>query len=264
MTMTVGMFVWEELVSQDASILQPFADAGVSRVYVKAADGVVGGKWFSQLSNNLTALKAMFQEVYGWHYIYGQGLESSIALSVSALDIDGWVIDAESEFEKANSNPSVYGVPVMKAFGLRPVLLTSFAYAAEHSGIGYKSWDTIIDGFMPQLFPLYSGWPNIPGSITLAYQQYTGLGLTKPIYPLGELFLEAPLTPTQMVADNDVTSFLGNANVGGYEHAALWRAGIVSPTPIKNFIKPTPPGPTLEQRVAKLEQWARTLQPYPS
>lgn len=250
--LSVGVFVWN---MADTSIdeLTQLAASGVTRIYLKCGDG---NTYWSQFSYSFAALKKIFKEVYAWQYIYGSGDESLPAQRAANFAPDGFVIDAEGEFESQSAiRPAAY-IASIKRYLKCPILLSSFAYAKQHAGIRFSEWDALVDGYLPQLFPLYPGWPNIPDSITLAYNEYTGL-TTKPIYPLGELFLS---TGPQQTTCNDLTAFIQNAGAGGYEHCALWRAGLLPDSQcFANILKPTPPSPTLEERVANLEAWASSF-----
>jgi hypothetical protein len=248
---TVGIWVWEA-GQIGTPTLADWAAAGVARVYVKAGDGVT--PWTAQLAALLPQIKALGMETYGWSYVRGEAGEEGPAIAALKAGVDGWVIDAEREVEDGGNawTPAQY-CAALRAVADKPILMSSFGQPKAHPKMGWSAWGAAVDGFCPQIFPFLAGWPGSNAdTITLMYQQYSSY-TNKPLYPVGELWRDEVMP---VVVGNDVFDFLANCQAGGYDHASLFRAGIMGQDvadAVRTFAGPVAPVASLEQRVANIE-----------
>lgn len=251
--MIVSLWIWEAQQITTPT-LTDWAAAGISRIYLKAAESAQLWQQFGVL---LPVVKSLGMECWGWQYAYGDAGEEQPAIAALGMGADGWVIDAEAEYEAGGNawTPQSYAADVRRASD-KPVLLSSFGEPLAHPGMGWTQWDQAVDGYAPQLFPFYAGWPGTnAATITLAYNQHRTF-TQKPLYPTGELWRD-PNSP--VVVASDVLDFLANCQAGGYDEASLYRAGLMDQAcsdAVARIIGPPtpPPGPLdLEGRVAKIE-----------
>lgn len=255
--MKADLWVWNEKDEQPPSpSLAAWRAAGIDTIYLKCGDGTY--VW-DQFARELPALHALGFKVWAWQYVYGAGNETGPAIAAMDAGADGFIIDAEGEWERSASvSPSAY-VAAIRAVSNKPIYLSSFGQPHLHGGMRWSIWDTIIDGYIPQVFP--DAWGlTIADAITRMYQSHSGLSLIQPIYPAAYLYPQA----NPVVNGADVAEFLGQAQAGGYERVSFWRDGIMGQDcvdALSAFLAlppapPTPaPGAALEERVARIESY---------
>ena len=107
-----GFYIWQIPRCEGgnpAAIAATAKAAGLSHVLIKIADG---SEWaynydiergIDLVPPVLDALKQEGIEVWGWHYIWGKNPRGEARLAIRRareLGIDGYVIDAETEFKQ--------------------------------------------------------------------------------------------------------------------------------------------------------------------
>ena len=159
-----GWFIWQIPRCEGGApeaIAHQAAGAGLTHVLIKVAERTFG-VGFDKNGRDLVppivdALRARGIEVWGWHYIYGDSPtgEASIAVKrCTELRLDGYVIDAESEFKlpgkaavaRTFMNALRAGLPNL------PVALSSYRYPSLHPQVPWKDFLEKCDLAMPQVY----------------------------------------------------------------------------------------------------------------
>ena len=159
-----GWFIWQiprcEGGAPDA-IAQKAATAGLTHVLIKIAERTYGVGFDKngrdQVPAIADALRARGIEVWGWHYIYGDNPagEASIAIKrCTDLRVDGYVIDAESEFKLPGKAAVARTFMSALRAGLPnlPVALSSYRYPSLHPQLPWKDFLEKCDVAMPQVY----------------------------------------------------------------------------------------------------------------
>lgn len=249
--MEIGVWVWgignrEEFSGSLMESLDFLAEHGVSRLYVKAADGIY--EW-TQFAKVINPLKDRGFEVWSWSYCYGEDPQREAELALKAIDLGsaGHVLDAEAEFRDLQDNAvaAEYLCSTVKAFTDKPLWYTSFAYPRFHPRFPWQAFNQHCDGAMPQVFSAYGGvWsPTETGSI--AATDYSNAGLLKPIVPVWEMFTpeSQSLSAGEYVAAwNDALEFgrldifrWGIVGAMGYETLRMLKGG-AAPHPCHDLV----------------------------
>ncbi|MEK6255704.1 MAG: hypothetical protein N2C13_00115, partial [Chloroflexota bacterium] len=107
-----GMFIWQlwNTESEDPEAIASLAkEADFSHVLIKVADGTNTynydrDKQYDRVPAVAMALRAQGIQVWGWQYVYGDnplGEARRAAQRVDGLGLDGFVIDAESQYKES-------------------------------------------------------------------------------------------------------------------------------------------------------------------
>jgi len=154
-----GFFTWKLPNCENGRpdrIAQRAADAGLSHVLIKVADAYTP---FGDQGLNREVVEALHDrriQVWGWHYIYGRepAAEAGVAVSqVRALGLDGYCVDAESEFKQAGKDAAARTFMGELRGGLPnlPVALSSYRYPSIHE-IPWSVFLERCDYNMPQVY----------------------------------------------------------------------------------------------------------------
>lgn len=269
-------------------ITQRALDTGVSAVLIKAADGVnpynLAGVYpfysDSILGPLVTKLHLAGIEAWGWHYVYGTNPagEADRALTrIQQLPWDGWIVDAEKECKQPGRAPgaALYMDRLRLAYPKLIIGLTSYRYPALHPELPWAEFLKYCNFAMPQVYWMQSHNPVFQLNKTLTqYQElYARLKIEPlPIIPAGAAFHEHgwQSSPAEIIAFSEHVQALGLVGCSWWEWASAYRYGLEdavakldwpAPPPFEPpapLPPPEPPGPTLEQRLDKLEAWAET------
>jgi hypothetical protein len=219
MTLTgKGMMIWQIPNCESGNvttIASMAASAGFSYIMIKIADGPYAySKNKTLLPSLVTALKAKGIGVWGWHYIYGENPSGEAAIAISQMntyDLDGYVIDAESEFEVsgASTTAATFMTALRKGLPSKPVGLCAFRWPSYHPTFPWAAFLSKCDYNMPQVYWMSAHNPAYQLDKTLT--EFKALGNYKPIIPTGPAFYESSWSPTSA----EVTSFLNEAKTLG-------------------------------------------------
>lgn len=103
------------------------------------------------------ALRAKGIQVWGWHYVYSHDPlgEAKIAISQTRrFALDGYVIDAESEYKLAGREAVArsFMSELRKGLASTPVALSSFRWPTYHRTFPYAAFLEKCDLNMPQVY----------------------------------------------------------------------------------------------------------------
>jgi hypothetical protein len=222
-----GFYIWKikNCEGGDAAQIAKIAkNAGLSHVLIKVANGIYSYNydWTSKIDlvpPVARALKSAGVQVWGWHYVYGNQpvSEARIAIRrVAELDLDGYVIDAESEYKESGKAAAARKFMQQLTAGLDssvPVALTSYRFPSLHP-IPWNEFLKHCDYNMPQVYWMQAHNPGAQLAQTLREYESPNIKYRPPIFPVGAAFREHGWEPTK----NEVVEFLDTScalNLGG-------------------------------------------------
>jgi hypothetical protein len=216
-----GMWIWQLEKSDGGNvdaIAARAAAAGVSTVFVKAADGATPWAQFSPLL--VGALHQHGLRACAWQFVYGADPAGEAAAATAAVGAgaDCFVIDAESQYEGRYAAAQKYVTALRGAVGASyPIGLTSFPYVDYHPNLPFSVF-LGPGGAQVNLPQVY--WKDIGGTVdavsahTLAHNRIYGT----PIAPLGQTY-QSP-APEELRRFRQVWSAYGAAGLSWWS----WQA----------------------------------------
>lgn len=197
-----GWFIWQVSRCEHGSpqaIADRAAAAGLSHVLIKVVDRAhaFGISWRGQdlVAPVAEALRARGIQVWGWHYVYGQQpvAEARAAVQrVRQLGLDGYVIDAEGEYERPGMTDPAHAFMNALKESLPAetlVALSSYRYPSLHRNLPWATFLEHCDLVMPQVYWL--GAHNSAVQLTRSVKENSDaklVGVTRPVVPTGAAF----------------------------------------------------------------------------
>ena len=187
-----GMYLWQikrVLGGDPARIAQACVDAGLTHVWIKVADGIqeynkwgiVNGREYYNLQSGedlvpplIAALRDRGISPWGWQYIYGTYPDREALLAYErckSLGVDGFVINAEKEFERDNTSAKMdwdkqqraaqtYSASLyLNMGGDMPIGFSSFRYPTAHP-LPYPAFLGVCNFNAPQVYWIGSNNPE--------------------------------------------------------------------------------------------------------
>lgn len=212
--------------------------AGLQWITVKCGDN--GNVWTQFNTDLIDRAHAAGLKIFGWAYVYGGAdtdAEINVALNALNLGADGFIIDAEIEYEAIGqkANATKYAGAIKAAFPNRFLAHAPFPIISSHTAYPYVEFGTLCDAVMPQAY-----WADIGGTAYAAamvtrmnteWNNWQG-GLSgpqrnaiKPIIPIGQGYnsvkgnVDGAQIETFMSALRTIAS---PASVGGYRGVSFW------------------------------------------
>jgi hypothetical protein len=212
-----GFFIWQipHCESGDPSrIAARSAAAGLTHVLIKIADA---GSAFNLDRNGrdlvppvVAALHARGIQVWGWHYVYGYDPDAEARVAVqrtNALQLDGYVIDAEVQYQLAGRNAVAQSFcrQLRAGLGNLPVALSSFRYPTVHPQLPWSTFLQYCDYNMPQVYweQSHDGAAQLARSVN----EFRKITPYRPIVPTGPAYSNAGWRP----AASELTAFMQEA-----------------------------------------------------
>jgi hypothetical protein len=226
-----GFFLWKikNCEGGDADkIARTAKKAGLSHVLIKVANGIYSYNYDWNLKIDLVppvakALRSKGIQVWGWHYIYGNQPRSEARIAVrrvQELDLDGYVIDAESEYKESGKTTAAKQFMQELKAGLGnsvPLALSSYRYPSLHP-IPWNEFLEKCDYNMPQVYWLKAHNPGAQLAQTLRAYESPSIKYHPPIIPVGAAFREHGWEPTI----HEVLEFLDTARALNLKAANFW------------------------------------------
>jgi|GEM_PF-872065 len=216
---------------------------GMQWITVKCGDG--GSIYPSAAAPQFTAdlvnrAHAAGLKIFGWAYAYGANVpgEISVATNCLGLGADGFIIDAETEYEVLANNSAAataYCQGIRAAYPNRFLAHAPYPIISSHSGFPYIAFGTNCDAVMPQAY-----WADIGGTnyaVTMVTRLNTEWrnwqnGLTgfntnaiKPIAPIGQGYNSVNGPVDGLSITNFINALKTNspaATAGGYRGVSWW------------------------------------------
>ena len=226
---------------------------GMQFIVVKVGTGSTnfnGSGNSPQFNSNLVyQAHAVGLKIFGYTRSYGTDIpgEINLAAYVYNLGADGFVIDAEAEWESSHlgtNGPAralQYGQGIRQLYPNKFLAHAPFPIISYHSSLPYKEFGLYCDAVMPQDYwksigvsPSYmvswmdNEWRTWQNSLTGIYTN-----AIKPLAPLAQGW--SPAT-NEVTTGAEITEFVGAlkndaapVTVGGYRGMSFWRADLHNP-----------------------------------
>ena len=211
-----GFMIWKVRDCEGGSpslIKNAAKGANLTHVLIKIADGVNSYNIVNnvdQAAPVIQTLQANNIKVWGWHYIYGSDPagEAAIAIKrVKNLNLNGYIIDAESQFEVSgmSTRASTFMTKLRNGLPDTPVALSSFRFPTLHSGFPWKTFLNKCDYNMPQVY--WQAAHNPEAQLKRCVQEFNNLEPKLPVMPTGPVYKYGDWQPTAQ----DMVEFLNAA-----------------------------------------------------
>src|SRR4030042_852492 len=230
-----GYYIWQlwNCERGDAQAITARAkQAGLTHLLIKIADGtrsynVDATRGVDLVPPVLRACKEAGIEVWGWHYVRGDNPigEAQFAVQRSRqLGIDGYVIDAEAEYQTlGKTNAATRFMRELRA-GLPnlPIALSSYRFPDRHRQLPWSAFLEGCDYSMPQVY--YEQAHNPTQQLEMCVDQYMALRPARPGIPTAPAYGRGDWRPTAPEA----VLFLAKAKELGLSAANVWSWDVAS------------------------------------
>jgi hypothetical protein len=224
-------------VTTNLALFQYLKNKGMKWVTVKAGDGTSTWSQFSaQLVNDAHAAGL---KIFAWTYMYGANPtgEADVAKAALAKGADGFIIDAEGEYERLANNAAAattFCQAVRAAYPNHFLAHAPFPIVSYHSAFPYYTFGKYCDAVMPQDY-----WDAIEVSATYMntwrnnewnslYNNWRATGKAdaiKPIIPIAQGWNVS----TNSLSGAEIHEFVNAmkattnpASPGGYKGVSFW------------------------------------------
>jgi hypothetical protein len=188
-----GFFTWQLARCEGGSpvrIAARAADAGLSHVLIKIADGIepCGDNGLNRAV--VQALREQHILVWGWHYVYGRRPddEARVAIGqVRGLGLDGYCIDAEAEYTQPGKEAAArrFATEVRGALPDVPLALSSYRYPSLHA-VPWAAFLERCDVNMPQMY--WEQAHNPDQQLRRSARELLALRPQRPVFPTGAAY----------------------------------------------------------------------------
>jgi hypothetical protein len=249
-----GFYIWQIPNCEKGDptkIAARAASAGLTHVLIKIADA---GNAFNIDKNGrdlippvVAALHAKGIQAWGWHYVYGYdpAVEARVAVQrTTALQLDGYVIDAEAEYQYSGraAVAKTFCQQLRAGLGNLPIAVSSYRFPAYHTAFPWSVFFQYCDYNFPQVY--WEQSHNGADQLQLCYEQFQKFTPIRPIIPAGPAYSNAGWRPSA----SELTAFMQKAlelnmtaaNFFSWDYSTqpsyldLWNA-------VANFPWPAPP-----------------------
>ncbi len=225
-----GYYIWQIPRCEGgipSAIAARAVDAGLSHVLIKIADA---SNWpynydfeneIDLIPPVLYALREVGIQVWGWHYVKGDNPQGEAQLAIERtleLGLDGYVIDAESEYKKSGKAKSARRFMSDLRAGLPtiPIALSSYRYPKVHPEVPFAEFLEGCDYAMPQVY--FEKADNPEEQLERSVEQYMALKPARPVIPTAPTYSAGGWRPTP----DEVTRFFQKAKDMGLTAANAW------------------------------------------
>jgi hypothetical protein len=224
-----GFYIWQIRRTEGGSasaIANLAVQAGLTHTLIKIADGdhaynldpTTGADLVPPV---LSALRNRGIQVWGWHYVYGYdpNAEADIAIQrVQQLGVDGYVIDAESQYEEPGRDAAArqFMSRLRAALPTFPVALSSFRFPTYHPSFPWQAFLERVDINMPQVY--WVGAHNPGDQLTRCLREFEAITPFRPIIPTGSAYLQGSWQPTPA----EMVEFMDTARALNMDAANFW------------------------------------------
>jgi hypothetical protein len=230
-------------VTNIPSLMQYMKDQGMNHIIVKAGEGSTNfptsGPQFT--SNLVYQAHAKGLKIFGYTRSYGFNIPGEIQVITNAMKLgaDGYVIDAEVEWEAANlsggpAKATQLCTGVKNVFPTRFLAHSPLPIISYHSTFPYKEFGMYCDAVMPQVYWQSFGmtpeaavdwmdveWRNWHNSLT-----GTNRLAIKPLVPIGQADNVNVLAGEIKRFYNYLKTDPKSVTAGGYRGVNFWRADL--------------------------------------
>jgi hypothetical protein len=224
-----GFFTWKipNCENGDARLIAARAkEAGLTHLVVKIADGptIYNGNWGDAKDYTtpvVNSLRAQGLKVWGWHYIYGDNPigEANVAVTrIHQYNLDGYVIDAEKEFELAGKKTAAKKFMTQLRAGCPDlsIALSSYRFPSLHPQVPWTEFLEQCDLVMPQVYWMKAHNPG--DQLARCVAEFQSKTPSRPVVPTGAAFREFGWNPT----DAEVLEFCKKAKELNLSGVNFW------------------------------------------
>jgi hypothetical protein len=223
-----GFYIWQipHCDGGDPSaIASRAAAAGLTHLMIKIADA---GNAFNIDKNGkdlvppvVAALHARGIQAWGWHYIYGYDPDAEARVAVQRtlpLQLDGYIIDAEAEFQYSGRAAVArsFCQQLRAGLGSMPVALSSYRFPLYHTAFPWSVFLEYCDYNMPQVY--WEGSHNGADQLVRSYSEFQKISPVRPIVPTGPAYSNGGWRP----AASELTAFMQKALELGLLGVNFW------------------------------------------
>lgn len=224
-----GMFVWK-IANCEAGDVDRIAaiarGSGFTHVLVKIANeaapyNIDPNTGVDLAASLTTALHRVGIQSWGWHYVYGSnptGEANKAIQRIMETGVDGYVIDAESEYKQAGRREAAKRFMGLLRLSLPdfPMALSSYRYPSYHPELPWREFLDKVDYNMPQVYWMKAHNPE--QQLKQSVRQFQMMVPFRPIIPTGAAFGEHGWKPTT----GEVQLFLETAKELNLSAANFW------------------------------------------
>ena len=232
-----GDWIWQMPMTQThlgvadvQGVIDYEVSMGMQWITVKCGDG--GSVWSQFNADVVTRAHAAGLKIFGWAYAYGNNVsgEINVALNALGLGADGFIIDAEAEYEALANNATAatnYCQGVRTVYPNRFLAHAPFPYLDLHPGFPYATFGYYCDAVMPQDYwgALGTTPENVVVQMNNRWRTWQAIhpASVKPLVPLGQSY--ASVTGTEITRFlNALVTNTPMATAGGYKGVSFWDA----------------------------------------
>ncbi|MDB6029348.1 MAG: hypothetical protein JWM68_5571 [Verrucomicrobiales bacterium] len=231
-------------VTNVASLMSYEKSQGMYFIVIKSGEGSTNFPTAGQqlTTSVINAAHTAGLKVFGYTRSYGVNINGEIAIATNIMNngADGYIIDAEIEWETLSSN-ATKATNLLQ--GIKNVFPNRFLghapsmYISLHSSFPYKTFGLLCDAVMPQAYwhefgisstqcaaDLDTEWNNFYNGLSPAWS-----GAIKPIAPVGQGWNGVTTTEIDNFYDA-VKNSANPASPGGYQGMSWWRSDLHTAT----------------------------------
>lgn len=222
-----GIFIWriKDCEGGDVTSIADLAqDAGLTHILIKIADGAYSYNydWRNRVDfipPLVTELRKRGISPWGWHYVRGDSpaAEAKKAVErVNALNLDGYVIDAEHEYKGRYDAATTFMNIVRRDLPNTPIALASYRFPSLHSSLPWRQFLAKCDLNMPQMY--WQGASNPRVQLNRCFEEFDKMNNRLPVVPIGAAYTEHGWTPKE----NEIVDFLDETRKLNLTGANFW------------------------------------------
>ena len=213
-----GFFIWKIRDCESGSptgIAAAAQSAGLSHVLIKIADGmnhsnVDSAAGLDFVPGVVQALHNVGIQAWGWHYVYGgdpDGEAWNGGRRARALGLDGYVIDAEAEYQASGMDAAArrYISDLRGYLGSMPIAICSFRFPSYHMQFPWSDFLNRSDYNMPQVY--WEQAHNAGAQLLRSFREFQGISPYRPYLATGPTYSNKGWEPTTA----DIHDFLTTA-----------------------------------------------------
>lgn len=225
-----GYYIWQvkQCENGDPDRIAAMArEANLTHVLIKIADGAFpynvdldNGYDYARAAIN--KLRAQNIQVWGWQYVYGNYPDQEAEIAVARaleLGVDGFVIDAELEYQSISKAPAAsrYMNILRSNLGSMPLALSSYRYPSYHANFPWTNFLERCDYNMPQVY--WEQSHNKAGEqLQRCVNEFKNMRPFRPIIPTGPTYKQGGWIPSK----NEIVEFMEVAKKLGLSGVNFW------------------------------------------
>ncbi len=240
-----AMWIWELDHTDGGDLSRIIAGARAYRIttlIIKSSDGA--SAWSQFNPQVVSALHAAHLKVCAWQYIYGNhpGVEANLGADAVKDGADCLVIDAETEYQGRYVAAQAFVRDLRKQISARyPVALAGFPYVDYHPAFPYSVF-LGPGGAQYNVPQMYWRAIGVSPAAVFAHTYAFNLPFGRPIYPLGQVYGNPPLTQVEQFRRLALQYGAGGVSWWDWQEARTleWTGVSAAPSSLPHAAMPSP------------------------